>query len=252
MQTYGSAFAKVYNRRWSGFAQHVAPLVKALYERTCPQDDKSLLDLCCGTGQLAIHFLKHGYRVVGIDASEAMLKHARENAKEQGSDARTATFLKADATKFTLDNRCGLVVSTYDSLNHIADEQSLRQCFQSVFNVCQRMFVFDLNTRLGLRRWNGINIDDSEDDLLLINRGIYDGDGDRAWTRITGFCRTQDALFERFDETISNTVFAMKRVRQLLVDVGWHDVYFASIGDLSARIEDPESLGRAFVISLKR
>jgi hypothetical protein len=38
VHAYGSAFARVYNRRWSGFSQHVAPLIQALYERICPQE----------------------------------------------------------------------------------------------------------------------------------------------------------------------------------------------------------------------
>ena len=38
----------------------------------------SVLDLCCGTGLLAEELLARGYRIVGVDASEAMLARARE------------------------------------------------------------------------------------------------------------------------------------------------------------------------------
>ena len=33
----------------------------------------TVLDLCCGTGLLAGELIARGYRVVGVDASEAML-----------------------------------------------------------------------------------------------------------------------------------------------------------------------------------
>ena len=37
-----------------------------------------MLDLCCGTGLLAGELVARGYRVVGVDASEAMLALARD------------------------------------------------------------------------------------------------------------------------------------------------------------------------------
>ena len=46
---------------------------------------RSVLDLCCGTGLLAGELIERGYRVVGVDASEAMLALARERL---GPDAR--------------------------------------------------------------------------------------------------------------------------------------------------------------------
>ena len=89
------------------------------------------------------------------------------------------------------------------------------------------VFHFDLNTWSGLRRWNSIQIDDRCEEALIINRGIYDGQSHRAWTKVTGFVRTPDGSYERFDETAFNTVFEMEKVRKTLFDVGWKDVYFA-------------------------
>ena len=43
-----------------------------------PEGVRSVLDLCCGTGLLAGELIARGYRVVGVDASEAMLALARE------------------------------------------------------------------------------------------------------------------------------------------------------------------------------
>ena len=43
-----------------------------------PVGVRSVLDLCCGTGLLAVELIARGYRVVGVDASEAMLTLARE------------------------------------------------------------------------------------------------------------------------------------------------------------------------------
>jgi predicted TPR repeat methyltransferase len=42
-----------------------------------PAGVRSVLDLCCGTGLLAGELIARGYRVVGVDESEAMLTVAR-------------------------------------------------------------------------------------------------------------------------------------------------------------------------------
>lgn len=251
MQSYGSGFARIYNQRWSGFARQIAPLIQAFYETTSvAQANKTMLDLCCGTGQLSVHFLEQGYRVTGIDLSEAMLHLAKENAREY-AEAGQAIFLHADATDFTLDEQCGLVVSTFDSLNHLPDEEALRRCFQCVSEVCNGIFIFDLNTRAGLRRWNSINIDDSDKEAFIVTRGIFDGESDKAWTKITGFSRTPDGLYERFDETAFNTVFDLTRVKNMLRELGWQTAYFARASTLDTPIDDPEAEGRVFIVASK-
>ncbi|MCX7853936.1 MAG: class I SAM-dependent methyltransferase [Caldilineales bacterium] len=251
MQAYNKGFAHVYNLRWAGFARQVAPLLLDFYASTpIGQTNKSVLDLCCGTGHLAVHFLEKGYRVVGLDLSEHMLHHAQENAR-QYVDSGQARFVQGDASDFTLDERFGLVVSTYDSLNHLESEQALRRCFECVYAVSDGYFIFDLNTRFGLRRWNNIFIDDSDDDAFVITRGIYDGQSDKAWTKISGFFRLPDGFYERFDETAFNTVFEMEKVKEALLDADWKTPYFARIQDLKTPLDDPEREGRVFIVASK-
>ncbi len=251
MQAYGRAFARVYNMRWGSFAERVAPPLLELYLTTAAgQAKQPVLDVCCGTGQLALHFLERGFRVVGLDLSEEMLGYARENTASYLS-AGLAEFVQADASNFALEGRqFGLAVSTYDALNHLPDMAALQGCFHSVYPVVVEggMFVFDLNTRRGLLRWNNINVDES-DDVVIINRGVYDGQGDRAYMRISGFVREADGRYERFEETVYNTVFDPEPVRASLLDAGWRGVYFARFPDLKTPIEEPEQEGRVFVVA---
>ncbi|MEM4203821.1 MAG: class I SAM-dependent methyltransferase, partial [Candidatus Methanomethylicaceae archaeon] len=184
------------------------------------------------------------------DLSEHMLYYAQENAR-QYIESGQAKFVQGDASDFTLNERFGLVVSTYDSLNHLESEQSLRRCFECVYAVSDGYFIFDLNTRFGLRRWNNIFIDDSDDDAFVITRGIYDGQSDKAWMKISGFFRLPDGLYERFDETAFNTVFEMEKVREALLDIGWKNVCFVRIQDLQKPLDDPEREGRVFVVASK-
>jgi SAM-dependent methyltransferase len=250
MQAYSSGFARVYNVRWDAFARHVAPLILQFYSATSiGQTNKLVLDLCCGTGQLATHFLENGYQVVGLDLSAPMLRYAQENAGAY-VQAGQARFVQGDASDFSFDERFGLVVSTFDSLNHLEDERALARCFRCVLAVCEGFFIFDLNTRAGLRRWNHVQVDDGEE-ILIVNRGIYDGQGDRAWVKITGFERTADGLYERFEQTAFNTAFDMARVQSMLLEAGWREAYCARAEDLQSPVTAPEEEARVFFVASK-
>ncbi len=251
MQAYRHAFARIYDRRWSGFARQVSPLILDFYAAT-PAGQRKLpvLDLCCGTGQLALYFLEHGYPVTGLDLSQDMLLHARQNALSFIESGR-ANFVCRDASDFHIGEGFGLIVSTFDALNHLEDMHGLRRCFACAAAAGVGYFIFDLNTRFGLKRWNSINVDENDEDSLIIIRGIYDEQGDKAWTRVTGFVKMGDNLYERFDETVFNTVFSMQDVRRELLEAGWKDAYFALIQDLRTPIAEPEKEGRIFIVASK-
>lgn len=246
-QAYNADFARVYNLLWGDFARSVAPRLYEFYTRR-PNAERSLLDVCCGTGQLALYFLEQGFTVTGIDLSEPMIAYARQNTAPYRD---RAAFIVADAANFTVDRQFGFAVSTFDALNHLPDADALSACFARVYAAVNAggVFVFDLNTRVGLQRWNTINITDSPE-ITLINRGIYDG-GDRAYTRITGFIREDDGRYSRFEEHAYNTVFDLLHTRDLLLETGWRDVYFARAADLDTPLDDPEREGRAFVVAVR-
>ena len=252
MQAYGRAFAHVYNKRWTGFAHRVAPLIAEFYAGTAAGEARApVLDLCCGTGQLALYFLEHGYQVTGIDLSEYMLQYARENASSYVETGQ-AQFIQADAADFSLDQRFGLVASTFDALNHLESEEALEACFRSVFPVLLEggHLIFDLNTRAGLMRWNSIHVDEGEE-AMIVTRGIYDGQGSRAYTRVSGFMRAANGQYDRFEETVYNTVFDMNWVRDTLLRIGWREVHFAKLETLAVPIAEPEQESRVFFVARK-
>jgi SAM-dependent methyltransferase len=252
MQSYGRVFSKVYNLLWNDFADRIAPQIYDFYIATkVGAARQPVLDLCCGTGRLSRFFLERDFRVVGLDLSEYMIVYARENNFEY-IVAKQADFIQGDAADFNLDERFGLVVSTYDALNHLPDEDALQSCFRSVFDVLQddSYFIFDLNTHTGLQHWNGVMIRPG-DEIYLINRGMYDEHTVKAWTKITGFVRDESGLFERFDETVYNTVFEMSAVKSWLLETGFSQVIFTADGALNKPIENPEEQKRVFIIARK-
>jgi SAM-dependent methyltransferase len=101
----------------------------------------AVLDLCCGTGLLAEELIARGYRVVGVDASEAMLALARERL---GPEALLSRMTLPD---LAVDGVFDAVVCTLDGLNYLTPDE-LRLTMAAVAR-CLRpggWLVFDLHT----------------------------------------------------------------------------------------------------------
>ena len=104
-----------------------------------------LLDLACGTGTMSLMFSQKGYDVVGVDGSEEMLTQAQEKKMESGDDV---IFLCQRMEELDLFGTINAAVSTLDSINHVTDEDTVKEIFRrvSLFMEDKGIFVFDVNT----------------------------------------------------------------------------------------------------------
>jgi SAM-dependent methyltransferase len=247
--SYTAPFAQAYNQRWTGFVALIGPKLLALHQEICPHGERSLLDVCCGTGQLALQFLQAGYVVTGLDNSEPMLAHARINCASFVSSGE-ASFVLGDAADFSMASRFGLAVSTFDALNHLPGIDALLSCFACVHQhlLPGGMFAFDLNTVTGLRRWNNINVEDTQD-AMIVNRGMYDEERRQGRIRISGFVRQESGTWLRFDETFVENAWSIREVTSALLEAGFSAVYHARSADLTVPVSEPESEARIFFVA---
>ena len=104
-----------------------------------------LLDLACGTGPVSLLLSDMGYDVIGVDASEDMLSVAQEKKMESGADVIFLCQRMEELDLFGTINAC---VSTLDSINHVTDEETVREIFRrvSLFMEDKGIFLFDVNT----------------------------------------------------------------------------------------------------------
>jgi SAM-dependent methyltransferase len=102
---------------------------------------RSVLDLCCGTGLLAGELIAQGYRVVGVDASEAMLALARKRLGPQMALSRTTL------PDLTVERVFDAAVCTFDGLNYLTPDE-LRLTIAALARRLRPAgwLVFDLHT----------------------------------------------------------------------------------------------------------
>lgn len=224
--------ADVYDRFWGDV---LAPAMLGALDRLLPAMDDAgpwnaagglprLLDLCCGTGQLAAGLLDRGWAVVGLDGSNAMLERARRRAPG-------ARFAQADARAFDAAAReagapFDAVVCAFDSLNHLPDAAALAACFACVRRALRPggRFVFDVNMREGFEeRFTG-TLGFAADDLACIVRADFDGLLGRY--AVTTFRPAPDAaagLWRRAEATLVQRCFEIGEVLTALADAGFDD-----------------------------
>ena len=106
-----------------------------------PEGVRSVLDLGCGTGILAGELIARGYRVVGVDASDAMLALARERLGPE------VTLSRMTLPDLEVEGVFDAAVCTFDGLNYLTRDE-LRSTIGAVAG-CLRpagWLVFDLHT----------------------------------------------------------------------------------------------------------
>lgn len=91
---------EIYTRGTSGECDFIEQEIN--YDRNV-----KILDIGCGTGRHSIEMAKRGYRVTGIDLSEAQLNRARELAQKERLEIN---FIKLDARSLTFSDEFDLVI----------------------------------------------------------------------------------------------------------------------------------------------
>jgi SAM-dependent methyltransferase len=106
-----------------------------------PAGVRSVLDLCCGTGLLAGELAARGYRVVGVDASDAMLALARERLGPE------VTLSRGTLPELAVEGVFDAAVCTFDGLNYLTPDE-LRLTMGAVAGRLRPAgwLVFDLHT----------------------------------------------------------------------------------------------------------
>ena len=210
------SFAWVYDKHWGSGERRMPALDRLILQHLA--SDARILDLCCGTGHGTHLLLKRGYRVDGLDGSEAMIRFAREKAPE-------GNFIVEDVRTFKSPPIYDGVISLFDSLNHVMDLDELTLTFRNVYAalVGGGIFLFDLNMEPGYeRRWRG-SFGIVEDDHACIVRSSFSKE-----ERVGRFDATMFRLeegWQRSDVTLLQRCYSEEEVESALAASGFAEIH---------------------------
>lgn len=149
-----SILSNYYDKYWGGFTDQYLAFLKELLAVSGLKEAR-VLDLACGTGDLAIGLAEAGHKVLGIDLSPDMIA----KANEKGTNLDNLEFAVQDMASFKVKGKFSLVTCAFDSLNYLLEPGQVGKMFQLVVNHLEEdgLFVFDFNTpRLYKEHHNGI------------------------------------------------------------------------------------------------
>jgi SAM-dependent methyltransferase len=139
--------ASVWNDFAAWFVPDYGPFLKAA-EVYYGQPIRTVLDVACGTGLLSRRIAVWAKSVVGLDASEAMLRQARQRL-----GPTQVRYVQGDFRKFALGETFDAAVCASDSLNYVQTAGELTDVFACVGRHLRPggLFVFDVLDHQGFR-----------------------------------------------------------------------------------------------------
>lgn len=222
-------FAKIHDESWGPeVSESELPCLEQLLLSHLPKG-AHILDLCCGTGQIAEKLLKKGYQVTGLDGSEEMLHYARKNAPG-------VEFILDDARLFKLPSTFHGVISTNTSLNHVTNLEELTCVFRNVYAalLANGLFVFSLRLEKGYQSdwWNNSMIGDVKDEYAWAMKRVYNPEERIGKVYITIF-QLVEKNWQRSDKTWLLKGYSCTEVLSALKNEGFTEVKVIPQHDLA-------------------
>lgn len=241
MSSY-QTFAEFYDRLTENVDYKVRSEYISNFFSRYGKNEKTVLDLACGTGSISKYLAEKNYNVIGIDLSDEMLIQA--NSKEISN----ALFVKGDITDFKLLERVNYCVCSLDSINHLNDIKDVENCFNCVYESLNTdgIFVFDINT---LYKHENILADNTfvfdEEDFFLSWDNEYLGDG--VVRILLDFFVFNGNNYDRYSEEFCEKAYSINSVISVLEKTG-----FSVIGvydDLTENSPEEDSERVYFVVT---
>ena len=237
-------FARMHNESWGPqVSELVLPDLEQLLLQYLPQG-AYILDLCCGTGQLAQKLLRKGYQVTGLDGSEEMLRYARENAP-------SSEFILDDARFFKLPPTFHGVVSTSYCLNHVTSIEELARVFHNVYEamLANSLFMFDLNLDERYRGgWNNSMEGDIKQEYAWALRRNYESEERIGKIDVTIF-QLIDNNWQRLDKTWLVKGYYQNEIISSLKNAGFAEI---NIYDAKRNLTEDGASGTVYFVCHKQ
>ena len=210
--------------------------------------DGLVLELGCGTGEIAIRLAHLGKQVCATDISKVdnsvdMLQIAREKTSPE------FLYLLQDMREFELYGTVKAVVSVCDSVNYITEKEDLTEVFRLVNNYLdpKGLFIFDFNTDYKYRDMIGETvIAEDREDVSFIWFNEYDEESQLNDIDLKVFVQEDGDRYRKFQEEHIQRGYSLQEIKQMLEESG---LVFLQAFDEYSNQEPRTDSGRIVVVA---
>lgn len=208
----------------------------------------TLLDIGCGTGNLALKFDSAGYKVSGVDLSEDMLMIANARTEEAG---KSIPYFAMSMDELEGFENIDVAVIPIDSLNYVTEEKAVYETLSRIYTALRDggQLFFDVHSLFKM------------DEIFMDGPFTYDdGHVTYIWHTEPGeyehsvyhqlcfYVEGEEGLYERFDEEHFQRTFAPKQYAAWLKEIGFSEVHVTADWLPEAPTEENE---RIFIRAVK-
>jgi SAM-dependent methyltransferase len=220
--------AEMYHKLWADWYLPAAlPALDRLFFSRVPAAEK-VLDVCCGSGHVTRELIRRGYSVTAVDASAELIAIARRDWP--GVDWRVQDARQIDVGQ----SGYAAALSTFDSLNHLANADDLESVFESVHRALEPggLFVFDMNLEEAFlsdhRRWTA----EVTPEYVSLVRGFYDEASKIARTELIWFVPGESPdSWRQHRSVVEQRSFPEREIRSRLGRSGFRQIEITSAAE---------------------
>lgn len=142
--------------------------IEECVHRYSSSEEKSILDIACGTGIHLREFARRGRRVMGLDISEEMITFVRRRAEIERLEINC---VKADMKEFKTTRKYGCAVCMLDSFRFLLGEADILSHLRSVARAVKPggLYILDLWMPLSEEKveWEDISWRQTRQDITV-------------------------------------------------------------------------------------
>jgi SAM-dependent methyltransferase len=198
--------------QWVSYTNHAIKMY-------APQT-KSIIDLGCGTGEIAIRLSKNGYDLTGVDLSNEMLAIAHQKSVESNT---TITWTEQDIRSLKSPHKYDMAVSFCDVVNYLVDEKDVGSFFSNVYNTLSDggLFLFDVHSETYLHHFlmnqTFAEVQENVSYIWFCDQG----ENDSVHHDLTFFVKGVDNTYKRFDEFHIQRTYPIAFYQNILQNIGF-------------------------------
>ena len=180
---------------------------------------RTVVDLACGTGSVAIILAKQGLQVTAVDLSEDMLTVASQKAVGMENPPR---FVCQPLQALHLPRGVDFAVCALDSLDYITDPADCAQAIRRIYRALNPggIFIFDVNTPEKLRAMDSQVFLDEDDEVYCVWRGEFDEKTNICSYGMDLFQREGECWYRSFEEH-QEYAYSQEQLTEFLKDAGF-------------------------------
>ncbi len=219
-------FAYFYNKYWTINAPLYLEKALDILLLEKLEEKAHILDVCCGTGNVAGLLSERGYNMTGLDGSKLMLDYAKENAP-------AVEFVQADARDFNLGRKFQAITCLFDSINHLLSKDDVLLVFKNIYEHLEEngIFVFDTNSLSSSEDVDLSDFSAVEEQEVFISQGSYNSIEKLITYFLTAFVK-ENNKWERYDNKIYERYYEEELLISILKKAGFRNTAYTYGADI--------------------